>query len=406
MSNRKKRELIAQEIARRETAIQSSLRQAKRMISDRAANFRESAIQEHRLSGESLSFLDACMEAVCDRLGSRWIGDREYSYLGAMAAMSHLAIREPGKIKLRTKSRHRVIRHVAEHCFARYPAPEFLFSCWADLRLAPIWVHVVQGGNIRTAPGLPAEPTKKQAHIMMTTTPDSYPLGKAIRRAYVLSCGGDDRICEALYDEMPMRAHGDRLADELIRWFIANPMLDTEHYQSICHWLAAARREQPNMTMKGRTPASVLKAVQDWHDALNRERRAERELNRVNRYGFRSHEPTKASWDHPSGIRPYNGGGKKPITIHAITTLNELSNEGSEMNHCVVSYAASCAAGRCSIWSMRGQENERLVTIEVRESMIKQVRGRRNRMPNTQETAHIRRWAAENALKMAGYLST
>lgn len=79
------------------------------------------------------------------------------------------------------------------------------------------------------------------------------------------------------------------------------------------------------------------------------------------------------------------------------------------MKHCVASYANSCNSGSCSIWTME-LENEdglnRLVTIEVTNGirLIRQIRGKRNRLPTEKEKEIIRRWASQEGLELASYI--
>ena len=104
----------------------------------------------------------------------------------------------------------------------------------------------------------------------------------------------------------------------------------------------SARRlaPQPNLTMKGRNPETVLRAVAEWHRRLGRER-----YRKV------------ISWA-PSGIPPYRfeegeGHNLKVYSITELLSSRELEDEGQAMSHCVATYAGSCAAGHVSIWCLR-----------------------------------------------------
>jgi hypothetical protein len=68
------------------------------------------------------------------------------------------------------------------------------------------------------------------------------------------------------------------------------------------------------------------------------------------------------------------------------------------MEHCVASYAGSCAAKRSSIWTMERTADgttSACVTIEVHlgSRRIGQVRGKHNRAATAEELSIIRRWA-------------
>ena len=53
-----------------------------------------------------------------------------------------------------------------------------------------------------------------------------------------------------------------------------------------------------------------------------------------------------------------------------------------------------------------GEGIEKLVTIEVRsaDEQIRQIRGKRNRLPTEKEKDIIKRWAAEEGLEVASFL--
>lgn len=149
--------------------------------------------------------------------------------------------------------------------------------------------------------------------------------------------------------------------------------------------------------MKGRTGISVLRAVEEWHGELSRERK-------INGHTYA-----------PSGLLPLMHERKvrlpsgahhvEKIAILEIATSKELAQEGRALRHCVYSYSWQIQRGGTSIWSYR-VDGERALTIEVRnpERRIVQVRGRNNRVPTKQEMAQIDRWVKENNLTKSSWL--
>ena len=92
--------------------------------------------------------------------------------------------------------------------------------------------------------------------------------------------------------------------------------------------------------MRGRTVASVLRAVELWHRRLGREVSGGRLQWRKSAFGdFRFAEGTEPS----RNMRIWR--------IRELLSSQELIAEGRRMHHCVSSYAASCHGGKCSIWS-------------------------------------------------------
>jgi hypothetical protein len=75
------------------------------------------------------------------------------------------------------------------------------------------------------------------------------------------------------------------------------------------------------------------------------------------------------------------------------------------MQHCVASYARSCAEGAASIWALEAEGSEgtdKRLTVEVANAKreIRQARGPRNRSPAPEELEVLRRWAAGAGLRL------
>ena len=82
--------------------------------------------------------------------------------------------------------------------------------------------------------------------------------------------------------------------------------------------------------------------------------------------------------------------------IHQLNTAKDVETEGKVMSHCVGSYVAQCMDGRCSIWSMTytmpNGFKDRMVTIEVRDKKVVQVKGKSNRPANVKELDVLKQW--------------
>ena len=108
----------------------------------------------------------------------------------------------------------------------------------------------------------------------------------------------------------------------------------------------------------------------------------------------------------------YQEGKEQFKKIYKITQLlnsTELAEEGKTMKHCVASYANSCVAGRCSIWSMMVEDfagiGKRLLTIEMDKNRnLVQIRGKYNVLPVKKEMDIIRIWADAEGLKMSKWI--
>jgi hypothetical protein len=275
--------------------------------------------------------------------------------------------------------------------------------------------HIGTGQNIRTAPGIPVALTKKMAHHFLFA-PKQYNVEEAIRWGQVHALGGDKRLMDALRGT---RLLGNFKNDEfwlnVIRFFIANPMLDVSHVHPIIDYIWNQKFEnqrvfvargvveehdppQPNFSMKGRTPKTLLHQVNDWHRQLGRETRGgdfEWMRSEIGEFHLREGSEKK--------------GNLKYWYIRELLSTDELIHEGRKLHHCVRSYAKSCYTGKTSIWTMESEDENgrhKALTIEIsqRENLIRQVRGKRNRLPTEKEKYILTQWATYEKLEIAEYV--
>ena len=268
------------------------------------------------------------------------------------------------------------------------------------------FIHVAQGQNIRTAAGLPVAITKKQAHHFLQA-PDDFDIMSGFRWAQISDLGGSERLVRSvLTTRVATDFRNDEFWMSVFRWFIANPLLDSVHHAPMIDYLHDQRfvasvpnpnahlpgrprllAPQPNLTMKGRNPATVLRAVADWHRRLGRSR------------------SRKAIAWAPSGMPAFRfeegeGHNLRVYTIMELLSSGELEDEGRAMSHCVASYAGSCAAGHASIWVLKVVDafdcETRLLTLEVWNASRQIVQARRkcNKEAGAKEVSILSRWAS------------
>lgn len=315
-----------------------------------------------------------------------------------------------------THNAERQFAALARHLYARHELPRFLDRAWTDggPREQGWFVHLGSGKSLRTAPDLPLPVSRSIAH-WFHHAPDDCPVGAAFRHAQVRACGGDAALADAV---RRTRLGGDYSAgpfwEEVIRFFVANPLLDRTQIGPIVDWIQAQRFDpevapgavlpepgalppRPQLSMRGRTVEATLRDVEAWHARLGRTTAA----------------TAAASWQ-PSGIEPFEfvegteTARSRTWRIREIVSGDGLVREGARMEHCVASYAGSCAAGRSSIWTMESSVAGTItphVTIEVHlgSRRIGQVRGKRNRPATAEELGIVRRWGdrAELLLDLA-----
>lgn len=343
---------------------------------------------------------------------------KDATYITGITAIANHAenwIRPLETWHVKRHNRDSQFSELARHLFAAYHVPTFMDQVWfAENETYQNWYkHIGAGQNIRTAPDIPTSLTKKMAHHFLAA-PKQYTVEEALRWGQVHALGGDKRLVDALRGT---RLIGDFNNDDfwlnVFRFFIAHPMLDVSHVHPILDFIWNRKFEnqhifvergvtqnigpaQPNFSMRGRTPETLLRQVDEWH----------RELGRETRTG-------NLQWAHSdiSEFRFREGSEQKRNLkfwyIRELLSTGELGDEGRRMGHCVRTYARSCHAGQKSIWSMETEDaggRRKILTIEISERLIRQVRGKRNRLPTLAEKSILDRWAAREKLKIAGYV--
>jgi hypothetical protein len=320
--------------------------------------------------------------------------------------------------KPRTHNIRRQFASLARHLLAEWPVPAFLDSVWflgvgpEALRKQGWFLHVGRGHNIRTA-DLPLPYTKRMAHHFLHAPPE-FTVEGALRWGQIVALGGSERLVRAVVGtRLGKDFENDDFWSTVLAMFVANPMLDLVHVGPIVDYIHEQRfvsqdvltagvierrgPPQPNFTMKGRTPASLLRQVATWHRALSKTRQPAAEWPASGIEGFRFVEGAP------------RGGNTKIWTIGELLSSKALVAEGRAMNHCVASYAHSCANGSRSIWTLEVETCEgrsKILTLEVdnRARLICQARGKRNALPAEKHLGILRRWAAQAGLNVSRFV--
>jgi len=99
-------------------------------------------------------------------------------------------------------------------------------------------------------------------------------------------------------------------------------------------------------------------------------------------------------------VKQYNGNDKDEYLITFPKCSGDLKEEGSKLNHCVASYIKRVIDGQCLIMFLRDKKNpnESLVTFEVRDNNIVQVKGMHNRKPFENEIKFLTKYAEAKGL--------
>jgi hypothetical protein len=309
---------------------------------------------------------------------------------------------------------------LARHLFALYPVPAFMTSAW--FRLPPDgphpeqewYKHLGRGHSIRTA-GLPLPYTRAMTHHFQQA-PHHYSVTAALRWGQVRGLGGPEGLARAVAaTRLGREFGGEEFWLTVLRFFVRHPRMDTAHVGPVVDFLQAQRFEprevflpgpgltrqgppRPDYSLKGRTVASLLRQVGDWHRQVGRDDR-----------------PPALAWAR-SGIKEFRHvegteqqENLRLWAVRELLTSRDLLLEGQALRHCVAEYARDCSRRRTTIWSLRvdaGRGPVRALTVEVDPAgrAILQARGRANRLPRPAERAVLERWAAREGLRIADHL--
>ena len=315
-------------------------------------------------------------------------------------------------------SRHAVVASLAQHLLARHSVPRFLCSVWfggqdADAQVKRGWFIAHGAGSRFRALDLPMSMTRKMESIF-SSSPDHLSVEWAMRRAELLGLGASEQLMNAvLLTRLGSNLdHGDfyrTLSRFLVRF---QDELDPAMVGPIVDFIHHARHERvrldgpdgvvfleppyAELSLKGRTLASLLRMVADWHRSLGRGRGGGLQWARsATRPLFYEERPLDAN--------------KRPIRWELVELASsaELQREGRALQHCVASYDRMCHRGISQIWSLRrkslGDGPRSVVTVEVdpRCSAVVQARGFGNRSAKGVELQLIQWWARRENLRMA-----
>ena len=282
-----------------------------------------------------------------------------------------------------------------------------------------LFLHVGAGNNPRSGE-TPVPMTRRVAHHFLQA-PAHYSVEGAVRWGQIAALGGTPQLADACV----ATRLGEHFGNEafwlsVIRWFIAHPAFDLAMVGPAVDYIRDVKFEstwtdgvftpaaQPGFSMAGRTPESLLRQMERWHAALG---------PAPGRNDARP--PAAAGAEAPA--RAWSTGGirgmrwetrRRRVTttwkVEALSSRQALYREGRDMRHCVASYADRCAAGECSIWSLKAMVGDLVMarrTVEVsRDRVIAQVRGKCNAPAGGEALEVVRRWARKESLTLAAWL--
>lgn len=283
------------------------------------------------------------------------------------------------------------------------------------------WVFFTgRGGNLRKAPGFPVTLTRKAAHWAGKIPPH---LGFADGLLWSVLKGAE--VSDGFIEEIRNSHWWRQLSFRVERGLtgLSEERWDAETFQWVIDLVRILESSKdsrtsdlgplvdylhhcPQVVLKGRTFASLVRHMNAWHQDLTRrfveEWEATQEWDRK--------RDNRLTWDPERRVRPFflfDRQGCCHWKIEELTTFTALQREGGALRHCVASYVEYCVKHACSIWSLRkvnpGARGRSLATMEVRRApggglRLIQARARGNQRPGKKEAGLIRQWMALNGI--------
>jgi hypothetical protein len=301
---------------------------------------------------------------------------------------------------------------LAHHLFANYPVPPVLLSSWfrgtnwAARRAQGWFKHAGLGKSLRSA-GFPIRLTRRMAHEF-AQAPANRAIEFSLRWAQVRGLGGSDALAQTVASGRLGRWFGEEeFWTSAIYLFINTPRLDLGHVDPIVEYLfeqkcgyqqvvlgedteAYLGPPQPELSLKGRTVASLLRQAKEW--AAERPVQPQRRLLRWQRSAIGEYR-----------LELDDG---RVWTIRELLDSNELAAEGKAMEHCVAThYTEYCAERACTIWSMaiegvEGRERRATIEVDPQTKRIVQAKASLNQEPDDDSRAVLAQWAGQEGLAL------
>lgn len=213
----------------------------------------------------------------------------------------------------------------------------------------------------------------------------------------------------------------NKLKDECGQWAISNFLSQAENYmQLIENYNYDNRRLINYLTREVKlqqgidNPVEALQLLRDTNkmcrdmevkinEKYPKSLKKDHDIARLN-YKINSDEITEKSFKRITEDCKYKKLEFKDKTFCILSPHKpaDLVKEGDSLSHCVSSYIKDVCDERCKIYFIRDVESpdESLLTAEVRNNKIVQVRGKFNRRPSDIEKTFISQWAINRNLKI------
>jgi hypothetical protein len=297
------------------------------------------------------------------------------------------------------------------------------------IRLAKDWIKDIVSGEsffIRNNQYV----TRAESHFFLNSKIPYVDAGSVLTLYFYAKCRArffNHKLSVMIAEVFAVKFNG-RFRDDLIKSFL-DLLARTPDYKyergmigDLCDFVLRKMDENKKLrgpatfSFSGRTVASVVALVNEWHDRLRREKEAieiQREAHRAERLQNRKYGASERHENYLDTSR-WRGMGLPQFrhetdeciwTVTELKTAQDLLNEGRKMKSCISSYSYACASGKSSIFSVEriypaSGIIEKTATLEVNPSKrtLIQAKGKCNSALTPKIMNIVTRWAEANSI--------
>lgn len=295
----------------------------------------------------------------------------------------------------------KLFKDLVNHLFVAYNLPAFMYKVWEHPDRYPMnWFWVLANGYTIKHADVPLPLTKKMAHWYQFAPGNLTPL-EALHWARVMGMSQSKALAKTYVATVVQnQLQGDHpFWDKVIHFFANHPNVSIRQIAALMRYLYYRRFVNgENLILKGRSIKVLIRLKDEWE--VEQRLAKLRQLEKLRQW-------------QPSNIKGMNWvfGKKRKVHvyyfIHELTNEKALKEEGKMMRHCVAGYVRRCmdTSYVTSIWSLKrslphSSETQRVLTIQVTNNRIVQVKGKCNRQPSADEIDLLSQWAKRERLRL------
>ena len=286
--------------------------------------------------------------------------------------------------KPKTYNRFSQLSELLRFLFCKFKTPTFMDSLWFNRPGGYIYgdysnfIEYGSGVSPKQWSHFNLKFTNKMYHYFINSKYKEF--NNAILDAIVKGNEGSTELVNKLINTTIIEKVEIHKIHKFISWISKQgDMISLNQLQEIIDFLYAQHND---FNFKGRTLKSMCDMSNKWHNEIQQAKITK-----------------QFKWE-PKLKNENNSIIQNDViyTFKELESIKELSEEGKALHHCVYSYNNECSKGLCSIVSMK-KDIQKLLTIEIRNNKICQIKGNCNRLPTSQENNIIYKWAIKNNIK-------